>query len=135
MALFGFAQFFGEFAAMQKDGHHASLLLVPAQCADTLKAELTQRPQWLLLGAAAQPLGHLFRRQAHLVEHFVEQVSLVLEMPVHRATRHASVTGDLVEAGVRHALVEKQSLGGGEQGDSGLFGVFFGSSHGRLRQL
>ena len=130
MALFRFAQFVGEFATVQEDGHDPALLLIPAQGTDAFDTEFIQRPQRLLLSAAAKPLGHLFRGQANLVEHFVKQMRLVLEMPVHGAAGHAGIAGNLVETGVRHTLVEKQPLGRGEQGNTGLFGVFFSSSHG-----
>jgi len=64
----------------------------------------------------------------------VEQVRLVLEVPVHGAARHASVARDLIETGVGYSLVQKQPLGGGEDGDAGLLGFFFGSAHGQVRR-
>ncbi|MOA38379.1 hypothetical protein D3C78_1600570 [compost metagenome] len=80
--------------------------------------------------ASRQAQRQLLRRQAHLVEQIVEQVSLVLEVPVHRAARHPRRLGDLFEAGIRHPLLQEQTFRRIQNPLTGFFGIFFCSSHG-----
>ncbi|MOA17062.1 hypothetical protein D3C78_1373040 [compost metagenome] len=64
-----------------------------------------------------------------MLEHGLEQVGLVLEVPVERAAGHAGGAGDLLKGGVGHALFEKQLFGGSQQGAARLLGFFFGAAH------
>ena len=115
---------------MQQDGEDAPALLVARQIFDGLDAQVAQRQQRVASGGVAQALGQLFGRQAHLAEQFVEQMGLVLEMPVHRAAGHAGGLGDLLQGAVRHPFFQEQQLGRGEDRGAGLLGLFFGSAHG-----
>lgn len=59
----------------------------------------------------------------------MEQVRLVVEMPVDGSTSHAGLAGYLFQGGVRDALGEEQLFGGGEYAAPGFLCVLFGSSH------
>ncbi|MNP38221.1 hypothetical protein D3C76_1317180 [compost metagenome] len=114
---------------MQQDVEDPPALLVPCQVDDGLQAEVAQRQHRVLVTAAAQALDHLLLGQAHLGQHLVEQVGLVLEMPVDRATGHAGGAGDLFEGGVGHAIFEEKVLGGVKDRATGFLGFFFRSAH------
>ena len=94
------------------------------------RARHVHRPQQRLLRITlAQTLGELFGRQAYAVEHLVEQVGLVLEVPVQCPARHPGRPGDLLQRGVCHPLSQKQLFGGLQQLLAGLLGLLFGTTH------
>ena len=74
--------------------------------------------------------GQGFQRQADLVEHFVEQVGLVLKVPVDRTARYTGMPGDVLQAGMGDPAFEEQLLGSREDGVAGFLRIFFGSAHG-----
>lgn len=123
------AQFVGELAAQQQDGQEVALLLVAGQAGHEFHEEVAQVLQGMPGCGGVQPLGELLPARTDLVEHFVEQMALVLEVPVDRTPRHATGAGDLLEAGMGHAVAQKQLLGGGEDVFAGLFGISLGSTH------
>ncbi len=129
VAFLRLAQFLGEFATLHQDGQDAALLLLRQQRLHGLQAEVVERAQRVAAIAAGQALGELLRRQAYLVEHLVEQVGLVLEVPVDGATGHPGGPGDLFQAGMGHALFQEQFLGGQEDGRTGFFRIFLCASH------
>jgi hypothetical protein len=67
----------------------------------------------------------LFHGQCDPFHHGVEQVRLVLEMPVHRAARGAGPPRDVLQAGARHPLALKQVLGRIQQLVAGGQSFFF----------
>ena len=84
----------------------------------------------------ADLLHQLLEGHAHPAEHRLEEVRLVLEVPVDGASRHARVTGDLLQGGAGHALLEEHLLGGVEQGLAcrGGFGLGLSRHGGGLQQ-
>jgi len=60
----------------------------------------------------------------------VEQVGLVLEVPVNRAARYTGMPGNVLQAGVGDPAFEEQLFGRREDGVAGFLRVFFGSAHG-----
>ncbi|MCY1183797.1 hypothetical protein D9M73_244450 [compost metagenome] len=130
MSQLGVAQFIGEFAALQEDGEHPPALLVAGEVFHHFHAQVEQRLQRIVPAASRQAQRQLFRRQAHLVEQVVEQMSLVLEVPIHCSARHPRRLGDLFEAGVRHSPLEEQSFRRIQNRLTSFFGIFFCSSHG-----
>ena len=91
------------------------------------KAQLAQR-----VGAAIAPdiLQGLFQRKRDTLHHGVEEIGLVLEVPVHRASGHAGRLRHVLQRGPRDALECKQVLGRINQCGAGLLCIFFGSAHG-----
>src|SRR3990167_4753233 len=68
-----------------------------------------------------------------LIELFMELVEnpdLVFEVPVDRATRNIGQSTYFLQRCFSHTLFGEQLDAGIEDGSSGFFGVFFGSSHG-----
>jgi len=74
------------------------------------------------------------QRQRDAVEHRVEEVGLVAEVPVHRAARDAGRARDLLQRGARHAAALEFALGHVEDARAGALGVLLGASrHGVKR--
>ena len=86
-----------------------------------------------MLRAAAHAFSQLLRRKTHLIEHGIEQVGLVGKVPIHRTARDAGVSGDMFEAAVGNAFLQKQRFSGLQDGNAGFLGFFFGSAHGGRR--
>jgi len=83
----------------------------------------------VLVRLAAQTADGLFHREHGTVHHGVEQIGLVLEVPVHRASGHAGRLRHVLQRGPRDALECKQVLGRINQCGAGLLCIFFGSAH------
>lgn len=77
-----------------------------------------------------QRIQAVFEGQRRARHHGVEQVGLVLEVPVDRPSRDPGFARNVLQRGARHALPREQGFGGIEQGLAGLEGVFLGAAHG-----
>ncbi len=66
---------------------------------------------------------------ADTLEQRVEQVFLIFEMPIERATHYASGLGNFVERGARNPFAVKGFQGGKHQVFFGFQGFGFGFSH------
>ncbi|MCY1384420.1 hypothetical protein D9M71_597110 [compost metagenome] len=100
VSLLGLTQLLGELAAIKQDGEDASLAFVAGKILDDVDAAVAQRQHRVAGTVVGEQRRHALWRQAHLIKHLVEQVGLVLEMPVHRAPGHPCLASDGVQAGV-----------------------------------
>src|SRR5450830_1313948 len=69
-----------------------------------------------------------FHGQSDPFHHGVEQVGLVLEMPIDGTAAGACMPGDVLQTGARHALRLKQMFGRIQQLVAGFQRFFFGST-------
>jgi hypothetical protein len=71
---------------------------------------------------------HRLHGQGHTVDHRLEEIALVLEMPVDRSARAARGLRDFLEGSVRHPFLMEDPLGRVEYGLAGRQRVFLGAS-------
>ncbi|KAF1853837.1 hypothetical protein Lal_00007103 [Lupinus albus] len=101
----------GEFAFVEDDVEDAPAALIgggQGQHIDAAAQELAQRVFHLRAGVFFQ---HRFHGQAHAFTHGVEQVALVLEMPVDGPARDLSGLGHIGQRGLRDAALMEHLLG------------------------
>ena len=68
------------------------------------------------------------QRQGDALHHGVDQIGLVLEMPIYRAACCAGALGDVLQACARYALLLEQVLGSIQQFVARFLRFFFGST-------
>lgn len=73
-------------------------------------------------------LRQFFLGQHEAVEHGLENVDLVLEMPIDRAACYAGRCCDIRQRGAGHAFVVEHTFGCIKDVRPGLFGFLFGAS-------
>ncbi|MCY1450623.1 hypothetical protein D9M71_674470 [compost metagenome] len=90
--------------------------------------QLVHAPEGIGLVLAFAGAGQLLQRRTDALEHGLEQVVLVLEMPVDGASADPRGSGDFRQRGTGNALLVKYPLSGIEYLHAGFFGFLFGTS-------
>ena len=86
----------------------------PATRSQDAEQVLAQGRQRRAAAAGRRCGGRLLHRQAHALHHRVEEVALVLEVPVDGAAGDAGGLRDVLQRRARHPLRLEQALGGVE---------------------
>ena len=118
--------------AQQALGWHGGLQPGQRRCAQAHQ-RLPQRQRAARLHGIGQGPHHL-PGQLRFVQQRLQQVALVPEVPIHRATRHTSAVGHLLHGAVRPAALRKKLRGRLQNALAGGLRLFLRSAgHGGVR--
>jgi hypothetical protein len=96
-----------------------------------MEEALAQPGHGIAKGRVGRPGEGVFQRQDDTLHHGVEEVGLVLEVPVDGTTGQAGSLGDVVQGGARNTLLLKDLLCRVQNVATGDEGVFFrAANHG-----
>ena len=117
------------FAFVPGDLQNAQVLGFGSNPTEEVNRQFAQHVQ----GIRAFPRQHLgqlgLERIEDPLDHGIEKVGLVLEVPVDGSTGHSGGGGDLGQRGPAHAALLEDALRGIEDGVAGLQRLFLGLSH------
>jgi len=97
-------------AAAGQDGEDALALLILCQGDEALDRRLLDQAQRVGVAVGHRPLDDILRWQLHALVQCLEQLDLVLEVPVDGAPGHPGRVGDQLQRGARHPVHEEQPL-------------------------
>ncbi|MDQ7972818.1 MAG: hypothetical protein REJ24_09650 [Rhodocyclaceae bacterium] len=117
------------FDLVRSDLEHAPHLRVGGDEPQGRDHALLQHGERIVLRAVGRHAHAVLHGQGHALHHGVEQVGLVLEVPVDGAARGAGLLRDLLQRGLRDALRLKQDLGSIQQAMPGGEGLFLGATN------
>jgi len=110
VALAHLAERVGVLHFLGRDLEHAPRLRVGGRAAQRPQQRRPQARQRVLAGRAGCLVAGALQRQGDPVHHRVEQVGLVLEVPVDCTAGGAGGRGDVLQRGARDALGLEQTL-------------------------
>ncbi|GAP35502.1 hypothetical protein ISF6_1275 [Piscinibacter sakaiensis] len=113
---------------VRRDLEHPAHLRVGRRLVQRTEQAAADLRQRVLRLRAAQALDLLLHRQGHAHHHRVEEVGLVLEVPVDRAAADAGRGRDLVQRGARDPALVEHAFGGVEQQVAGGARLFLGAA-------
>jgi len=118
-----FVQRLIRFVAVEEDVVHPEVLFVFGQLAESDNAEMLQVGQAVL--ADGRFIEHFAEGRANPLQHGIQDVLLVAEVPVDRAPGYTGGTSNFFQRCPGNAFLHEHALGGIEQGFAGGFRLGF----------